>query len=88
MARRQLATASDVTSGAAVHRAIAQTSRRPVCPRASLSSIKPRTRPVDVGGPSPDFLTTWIVDPDGNRIELMQWPPGHGVGMSAADCPG
>jgi len=36
---------------------------------------------------SPDFITTWIVDPDGNRIELVQWPPGHAVGMSAADWP-
>ena len=36
---------------------------------------------------SPDFLTTWIVDPDGNRIELVQWPPGHAVGMSSADWP-
>jgi lactoylglutathione lyase len=34
-----------------------------------------------------DFLTTWIVDPDGNRIELVQWPLGHTVGMSAADWP-
>src|SRR5689334_9369976 len=23
---------------------------------------------------SEDFRTTWIVDPDGNRIELVQWP--------------
>ena len=29
--------------------------------------------------------TTWIVDPDGNRIELVQWPAGHADGMSAAD---
>jgi lactoylglutathione lyase len=34
---------------------------------------------------SDDFQTTWIVDPDGNRIELVQWPPGHADGMSAAD---
>jgi lactoylglutathione lyase len=34
---------------------------------------------------SADFLTTWIVDPDGNRIELVQWPAGHAEGMSAAD---
>ncbi len=34
---------------------------------------------------STDFLTTWIVDPDGNRIELVQWPPGHAAGMSSAD---
>jgi lactoylglutathione lyase len=36
---------------------------------------------------SSDFLTTWIVDPDGNRIELVQWPAGHTVGMVAADWP-
>src|SRR3954469_11150279 len=23
---------------------------------------------------SEDFRTTWIVDPDGNRIEVVQWP--------------
>jgi lactoylglutathione lyase len=34
---------------------------------------------------SDDFLTTWIVDPDGNRIELVQWPSGHAPGMTAAD---
>jgi|SRR5947209_9175186 len=34
---------------------------------------------------SDDFLTTFIVDPDGNRIELVQWPGGHAEGMSAAD---
>jgi lactoylglutathione lyase len=34
-----------------------------------------------------DFLTTWIADPDGNRIELVQWPAGHAIGMSAADWP-
>jgi lactoylglutathione lyase len=32
-----------------------------------------------------DFRTTWIVDPDGNRIELVQWPAGHPEGMTAAD---
>ncbi len=34
---------------------------------------------------SADFRTTWIDDPDGNRIELVQWPAGHADGMSAAD---
>jgi lactoylglutathione lyase len=34
---------------------------------------------------SADFRTTWIVDPDGNRIELVQWPAGHAVGITAAD---
>ena len=34
---------------------------------------------------SADFQTTWIVDPDGNRIELVQWPAGHADGITAAD---
>jgi lactoylglutathione lyase len=40
--------------------------------------------PVSPDG-SGDFRTTWVVDPDGNRIELVQWPAGHADGMSAAD---
>jgi lactoylglutathione lyase len=36
---------------------------------------------------SGDFRTSVIVDPDGNRIELVQWPAGHAEGMSAADWP-
>ena len=48
---------------------------------------------LDVGAPdspdgSDDFLTTWITDPDGNRIELVQWPAGHADGITAADWPG
>ena len=35
-----------------------------------------------------DFRTTWITDPDGNRIELVQWPAGHADGITAADWPG
>jgi lactoylglutathione lyase len=34
---------------------------------------------------SDDFRTTWIVDPDGNGIELVQWPAGHADGITAAD---
>jgi len=29
--------------------------------------------------------TVIITDPDGNRIELVQWPQGHAHGMTAAD---
>ena len=36
---------------------------------------------------SADFLTSWVVDPDGNKIELVQWPPGHADGMTVADMP-
>jgi lactoylglutathione lyase len=32
-----------------------------------------------------DFRTAWITDPDGNRIELVQWPAGHPDGITAAD---
>ena len=47
-------------------------------------------RGIDAGAPdshggSDDFFTSWIVDPDGNRIELVQWPAGHPEGMTAAD---
>jgi len=37
---------------------------------------------------SADFLTTWIADPDGHRIELVQWPPGHADGITIADMQG
>ena len=34
---------------------------------------------------SSEFQIAWITDPDSNRIELVQWPPGHPEGMTAAD---
>jgi catechol 2,3-dioxygenase-like lactoylglutathione lyase family enzyme len=37
--------------------------------------------------PGPGFRTAWLTDPDGYRIELVQWPPGHPAGMTAADLP-
>jgi lactoylglutathione lyase len=55
---------------------------------ATLSELASRgieaEAPMSPAG-SADFQTTWIVDPDGNRIELVQWPAGHAAGMSAAD---
>ncbi|MEV0161766.1 VOC family protein [Nonomuraea fuscirosea] len=38
--------------------------------------------PAELG---PGFWTSWLTDPDGYRIELVQWPPGHPPGMTAAD---
>jgi catechol 2,3-dioxygenase-like lactoylglutathione lyase family enzyme len=29
--------------------------------------------------------TSWITDPDGYRIELVQWPAGHADGITEAD---
>jgi lactoylglutathione lyase len=48
------------------------------------------TRGVQVEDPaspdgSEDFWTAWVTDPDGYRIELVQWPAGHPAGMTAAD---
>lgn len=40
--------------------------------------------PVSPDG-SDDFLTSWLTDPDGNRIELVQWPAGHPDGITGAD---
>jgi lactoylglutathione lyase len=34
---------------------------------------------------SADFWTTWVTDPDGHRIELVQWPDGHPDGMTRSD---
>ena len=34
---------------------------------------------------SGNFRTTWVTDPDGNRIELVQWPAGHADGLTATD---
>lgn len=34
---------------------------------------------------SADFWTAWVTDPDGYRIELVQWPAGHPDGMTGAD---
>ena len=36
------------------------------------------------GGPSGP-KTSWLTDPDGYRIELVEWPPGHSDGITAAD---
>jgi len=34
---------------------------------------------------SADFWTAWVTDPDGYRIELVQWPVGHSHGMPRSD---
>lgn len=38
-------------------------------------------RPGRPGGPR----TAWIADPDGYRIELVEWPRGHPGGITADD---
>jgi lactoylglutathione lyase len=41
----------------------------------------PEQLPAGPDGPR----TSWLTDPDGYRIELVQWPPGHRDGISADD---
>jgi lactoylglutathione lyase len=48
------------------------------------AGIHPDQAPASPDG-SDEFRTAWITDPDGNRIELVQWPPDHPDGMTAAD---
>jgi lactoylglutathione lyase len=40
-------------------------------------------RPGGASGPR----TAFVHDPDGYRIELVQWPPGHPDGLTRADFP-
>ena len=55
---------------------------------ATLTALAARgiaADPPPAAGSPVDLRTTWLVDPDGNRIELVQWPAGHADGMTAAD---
>ncbi|MEZ4238195.1 MAG: VOC family protein [Myxococcota bacterium] len=40
--------------------------------------------PARPGGPDGPY-TAFLTDPDGWRLELVQWPDGHGDGMTEAD---
>jgi lactoylglutathione lyase len=52
---------------------------------AELAAAGIRTEAPTSPDGSDGFLTSWITDPDGRRIELVQWPAGHADGMTAAD---
>lgn len=59
--------------------------------RATIADLA--ARGIDAEPPvSPDdseeFWTSWVTDPDGYRIELVQWPSGHPDGMTEADMSG
>ena len=49
----------------------------------SQAGLRPGSveRPGGPDGPQ----TSWLADPDGYRIELVQWPAGHADGITAAD---
>jgi lactoylglutathione lyase len=51
--------------------------------RLSQAGLRPGPpdHPAGTDGPQ----TAWLTDPDGYRIELVEWPPGHPDGITAAD---
>lgn len=59
--------------------------------RATLAELAARGIQAEPPGSphgSEDLWTSWLTDPDGYRIELVQWPAGHPDGMTEADMSG
>jgi len=53
--------------------------------RAELAANGIEAGPLERPGGPAGPLTCWITDPDGYRIELVQWPDGHADGITRAD---
>ncbi len=51
----------------------------------ALSRAGLRPGPAERPGGSEGPKIAWLTDPDGYRLELVQWPPGHPDGITAAD---
>lgn len=56
--------------------------------RAALIDEGLSPGPVEQPGGPDGPRTAWLSDPDGYRIELVEWPPGHAYGLTAADFTG
>lgn len=52
---------------------------------AHLAARAIRADPPSSPDGSEDLWTTWLTDPDGYRLELVQWPAGHADGLTRAD---
>ena len=52
---------------------------------AGLAAKGIAAEPPALPGGADGLRTSWITDPDGYRIELVQWPAGHPDGMTRAD---
>jgi lactoylglutathione lyase len=52
---------------------------------AGLASQGITAEPPELPGGPDGPQTSWITDPDGYRIELVQWPAGHADGITEAD---
>ena len=77
---------TDVTGGALNHLVIQIDSMHDTVAELAGRGIQVES-PQSPDG-SDDFWTAWVEDPDGHRIELVQWPTGHADGMTAADLAG
>lgn len=51
----------------------------------SLTAAGLEPGPIEFPGGPDGPKTAWITDPDGYRIELVEWPPGHAGGITEAD---
>ncbi|MEV0097292.1 VOC family protein [Streptomyces sp. NPDC050738] len=51
----------------------------------TLTEAGLRPGPVQHPGGPHGPKTSWLSDPDGYRIELVEWPSGHADGITAAD---
>jgi len=52
---------------------------------ADLAAKGIAAEPPGLPGGADGPWTSWLTDPDGYRIELVQWPAGHADGMTGAD---
>jgi lactoylglutathione lyase len=53
--------------------------------RADLAAKGIEPEPIEYPGGAAGPRTCWITDPDGYRIEVLQWPDGHADGITKAD---
>lgn len=51
----------------------------------TLTEAGLRPEPLQYPGGPHGPKTSWLTDPDGYRIELVEWPSGHADGITAAD---
>jgi len=72
----------DVGSGFS-HLVVQVDSLAPTLERLRQAGLQPGPQQSPGGADGPQ--TAWLTDPDGYRIELVEWPEGHADGISAAD---
>jgi lactoylglutathione lyase len=77
------ATAGPVEPGGLNHLVIQTEDMRATVARLADAGIEAEPPSSPTG--SDDFWTSWLTDPDGYRIELVQWPSGHADGMTSDD---